>query len=128
MQFGGRIWAYDDPANRDQPSASIAPSMPGDLYEAGGVLYVGIGALMWGILLGLFDGWKAHLPVFSAAGVTSLMATQAGMSVERDFEHAVATFIQTLLVFTITMGVIAMSRRRTNDASVSLGHLPKQFR
>ena len=128
MKFGGRIWAYDDPANRDQPGASIAPSMPGDLYDAYGVLYVAIGALMWGMLLGMFEGWKAHLPDFSAAALTCLVATQAAMSVERDFDGFIATFIQTVFVFTIVMSVIVMSRRRTTDVSFSSGHLPKQIR
>jgi hypothetical protein len=127
-KFGGRIWAYDDPANRDQPSASIAPSMPGDLYEANGILYVAIGGLMWGILLGLFDGWKAHLPDFAAAALTCLVATQAAMSIERDFDGTIATFIQTVFVFTIVMSIIAMSRRRTTDVSVPQGHLPSYFR
>ena len=82
---------------------------------------------MWGVVLGLFDGWKAHLPGFSAAAITCLVATQAAMSVERDFDNTVATFIQTVLVFTIVMSVIAMSRRQTTDVPHSLGHLPQQF-
>jgi hypothetical protein len=126
--FGGRIWAYDDPTNRDEPGASIAPSMPGDLYDANGVLYVAIGGLMWGILLGLFEGWKGHLPDFSAAALTCLVATQGGMSIERDFDNSIATFIQTVFVFTIVMSIVAISRRRTTDVSVPLGHLPNHFR
>jgi len=111
LNFGTRIWAYDDPAARANSGASIAPSMPGDLYDAGGVLYIVLGALLWGALLGLVDGWKSHLPPFAAAAVLVLVMTQCAMSVERDFDNSVATFIQTLLVFVIVAWVIALARQ-----------------
>jgi hypothetical protein len=115
MSFGTRIWAFDNPKAREQSGASIAPSMPGDLYDAGGLLYVVVGALMWGGLLGLIDGWKGHLPAFCAAAVTVLVATQCAMSVERDFDNSLSTFIQTLLVFVLTAGVMALARRRNPE-------------
>jgi len=110
INFGSRIWAYDDPVTRAGGGASIAPSMPGDLYDAGGVLYIVLGALIWGALLGLVDGWKSHLPPFAAAAVVVLVMTQCAMSVERDFDNSIATFIQTLLVFVIVAGVVALVR------------------
>jgi hypothetical protein len=115
ISFGTRIWAFDNPTAREQSGASIAPSMPGDLYDAGGVLYVVVGGLMWGALLGLVDGWKGYLPEFSAAAVTVLVATQCAMSVERDFDNSLSTFIQTLLVFVLTAGIIALARRRSPE-------------
>ena len=94
--------------------------MPGDLYDAGGVLYVALGALIWGTLLGFVDGWKRHLPSFCAAAITVLVATQCAMSVERDFDGSVATFIQTLLVFVLVAGVIALVRRDDRNYSIGL--------
>ncbi len=122
LSFGARIWAFDDPAIRGKFGASIAPSMPGDLFDAGGVLYIALGALIWGSLLGLIDGWKGHLPSFLGAAVTVLVATQCAMSVERDFDNSVATFIQTLLVFVLAAGVVALARRR--DTGYSFGLRP----
>ncbi len=120
-KFGTNIWAFDDPKTRDHSGAAIAPSMPGDLYDAGGVLYLALGALIWGAVLGLVDGWKAHLPGFGAAALMALVATHCAMSVERDFDHEVAGLIQMLLVVIVVSGVIALARRRSANISLGLG-------
>jgi hypothetical protein len=117
-KFSVDVWAYDDPATRDHGSAAIAPSMPGDLYDSGGVLDIVLGGLIWGGLLGLLDGWKAHLPVFCTAGLTALVATHCAMSVERDFDHEVAGLIQTLLLLIVVSGLIALARRRSTQSSL----------
>jgi hypothetical protein len=122
MNFGTRIWAYDDPLTRATSGASIAPSMPGDLYDAGGVLYIALGALIFGSLLGLVDGWKAHLPEFCGAAIMVLVATQCAMSVERDFDNSVATFIQTLLVFVLAAALLALAHRRNADFALGFDH------
>ncbi|MGB9203849.1 MAG: hypothetical protein WCB94_07705, partial [Terriglobales bacterium] len=122
MDFGTRIWAYDDPVTRATSGASIAPSMPGDLYDAGGVLYIVLGALIFGGILGLVDGWKAHLPAFCGAAIMVLVATQCAMSVERDFDNSVATFIQTLVVFVLAAALIALAHRRNADFALGFDH------
>jgi hypothetical protein len=111
MNFGSRIWAFDDPAMREGGGASIAPSMPGALYDAGGVLFIVLGALLWGALLGLVDGWKSHLRAFANAVITMLVLTQCAMSVERDFDNSVANFIQTLLVFVLVAWAVGLTRQ-----------------
>ncbi len=111
FDFGTQIWAYDNPISRQTGGASIAPSMPGDLYHAGGLRYIVLGALIWGTLLGLVDGWKAYLPAFAGAAVTVLVMTQCAMSVERDFDNSVATFMQTVLVFVVVAWVASLVRR-----------------
>jgi len=117
INFGSRIWAFDDPVMREGGGASIAPSMPGALYDAGGLLYIVLGALLWGALLGLVDGWKSHLPVFVSAVITMLVLTQCAMSVERDFDNSVATFIQTLLVFVVVMWAVSLTRQQEHHYS-----------
>ncbi|MFZ1129948.1 MAG: hypothetical protein WBV31_17530 [Terriglobales bacterium] len=114
-KFGVEIWAYDDPSARDHGGAAIAPSMPGDLYESGGAVDVALGALLWGGLIGLVDGWKKYLPGYCAAAITALVATHCAMSVERDFDHSVAAFIQTFLVVIVVGGVVALARRRKDE-------------
>jgi len=115
--FGERIWAFDDPVARERRVGNIAPSMPGDLFEAGGVLFVALGGMIWGIVLGLADGWKRHLPQFSAAAITPLIMTHCAMSIERDFDLTLATFIQVLLVTVLVAGVIALVGRRIRFSS-----------
>jgi len=68
--------------------------------------------LIWGSVLGLVDGWKAHLPVYCAAATTALVATHCAMSVERDFDHSVAALLQIFLLFIVTAALIAMASRR----------------
>jgi hypothetical protein len=115
QRFGSDIWAYDAPLVRDHSGAAIAPSMPGDLYDSGGLLDVALGALIWGGILGLVDGWKSHLPVFTAAALTALVATHCAMSIERDFDHEVAGLIQIFLLLIVVAGVVALARRRATD-------------
>jgi len=117
-KFGTEIWAFDDPMARDHGGAAIAPSMPGDLYESGGVLDIALGALLWGALVGLVDGWKGYLPVYCAAAITALVATSCAMSVERDFDHSVAAFIQTFLVLIVVGWLIALGRRRSAESAL----------
>jgi hypothetical protein len=123
-RFGKEIWAYDNAESRDHQGAAIAPSMPGDLYEAGGPLYIALGALIWGGVVGLIDGWKKHLPVHCAAAITALLATQCAMSVERDFDHSVATFIQIFLLLVVIAGMIALGRRRSAGFEVAFDSAP----
>ena len=49
-----------------------------------------------------------------------LVATQCAMSVERDFDNSIATFIQTLLVFVLVGGLLALARRGSADFSHGL--------
>jgi hypothetical protein len=49
-----------------------------------------------------------------------LVATQCAMSVERDFDNSIATFIQTLLVFVLVSGLLAVARRGGSDYSLGL--------
>lgn len=121
QRFGSQIWGYDDPTARDHGGAAIAPSMPGDLYDSGGPLDVALGALLWGALIGLVDGWKRHLPTYGAAAITALVATHCAMSIERDFDHEVAAFIQVLLVLIFVSGLVALARRRNPQAVVDSG-------
>ena len=119
IDFGSRIWAFDDPAARENSGASIAPSMPGDLYDAGGVLYIALGgAHLWDAPGpgGWMEGPSARR--FPAAAITVLVATQCAMSVERDFDNSIATLIQTLLVFVLVAGVVALARRGSTDYSL----------
>jgi hypothetical protein len=118
-RFGAEIWAYEDPNARDHGGASIAPSMPGDLYDSGGVLDIALGALIWGALMGLLDGWKGHLPAYSAAAITALVSTGCAMSIERDFDHSVAGLLQIFILLIVVSALIALARRRDSDFAVN---------
>ncbi len=95
--------------------------MPGDLYDAGGPIYIALGALIWGALLGVVDGWKGHLPAWSAAAVTALVATHCAMSIERDFDHEVAGMIQIFLVLVVVCGGMMLGRGRRVEWGAAVG-------
>jgi len=111
-RFRKEIWSYDDAIGRDRGGAAIAPSMPGDLYDSGGALDIALGALIWGALVGLVDGWKGHLPGHCASAITALGATHCAMSVERDFDHSVAGLIQEFLILIVVAWLIVLAQRR----------------
>ncbi|MGB0109505.1 MAG: hypothetical protein WBP52_13485 [Terriglobales bacterium] len=125
-RFGTETWAFEDPMARDHGAAPIAPSMPGDLYDSGGVLNIALGALIWGALVGLVDGWKGHLPGYCSAALTALVATHCAMSVERDFNHSVAAFIQIFLLLIVVASFVALARRRSADFAVSFDPTPER--
>lgn len=109
-KFNRTVWSYHGGVESE---AAIAPSMPGDLYEAGGFFYVLLGGIIWGGILGFCEGWKRHLPPSMAAAVTVLFAIQCGASIERDYAHTVATVIQTVVVMVVFMSAfLRRSSRR----------------
>ncbi len=61
QKFEANIWAYDNPQARDHSGAAIAPSMPGDLYDAGGVPLPGAGSADLGRGIGI-GGWVEVAP------------------------------------------------------------------
>jgi hypothetical protein len=111
-EFASTIWAFDSGL---ESGAAIAPSMAGDLYHSGGRLAVVLGALTWGLLLGLVDRWKDALPAGGRVAVLMLLATQVVPSVERDFAHCVANLLQTLVVVGVAGGALSQLWR---DATV----------
>jgi hypothetical protein len=110
LDFGQSIWNYEDAYN--QSTARIAPSMPGDLYEADGIAMVGLGAILWGLFLGLLEGWKARLSPKAASALTALFALHCFASVERDYAHVVSTTLQYLIVMFLVAKLVGVSTER----------------
>jgi hypothetical protein len=108
-EFARTIWAFDSGVDS---GAAIAPSMAGDLYHAGGTATVALGALVWGLVLGLLDRWKDALPPGGRVAVLVLFATQVVPSVERDFVHCLASLLQTLVVLALAGVVLSQVWRR----------------
>jgi hypothetical protein len=108
-EFASTIWAFDSGV---ESGAAIAPSMPGDLFHSGGTATVALGALVWGLVLGLLDRWKDALPPGGRVAVLVLLATQVAPSVERDFVHCLAALLQTLVVLALAGVILSQVWRR----------------
>lgn len=101
LRFQTTIWNYYNDPTDEEATASIAPSMPGSLFESGGLVIVGAGGLLWGLLLTWIDRAKASMVASLALGLHLICALPALGGVERDFAFAFATMTQTLLVFSL---------------------------
>jgi hypothetical protein len=103
FQFSRTIWAF---GNSDTAEAAISPSMPGDLYEAGGIPYIGLGGGILGFCIGLFENTRKRLPVLLRCCLIAYFAPQFIGAVERDFAHVISTLIQTALVANLILLIL----------------------
>jgi hypothetical protein len=99
LRFQTQFWSYYDNPTREEATASIAPSMPGSLYEAGGWPIVLGGAFLWAALLTLVDRAMAKVPSAAAVALYVLCAVPALAGIERDFVLAFSSLTQMLIVF-----------------------------
>jgi len=105
--FSVTIWAYDGTgAARPRASAMIAPSMAGDLWEAGGWGALALGALLWGLLVGLLESWRRSLRPGAGTVLLVLMGLRVAGGMERDFVHACSTVVQVLIVFLLVLALL----------------------
>lgn len=124
-RFARTIWGYHSGVESE---AAIAPSMAGDLYRAGGSLYVVLGGLVWGIALGVCDAWRRGLAPAGQAAVVVLLTTLVVASVERDFAHSLASLIQLLLVLGVARLLLPRpSPRRVRAATAVAANPGKGF-
>jgi hypothetical protein len=119
MRFQTMFWSYyNDPTlEQADATAAIAPSMPGSLYEAGGLRDVAVGGFLWATLLAVLTRAMAQPRTLGAVGLYVLCAVQALAGIERDYAMAVSTLLQTLLVFFALCGLGLLVERR---GSISL--------
>ena len=109
--FSTSIWAYDERGRTGRTeSAMIAPSMPGDLWAAGGVKAVIIGALAWGALIGFLECRRRSLRPGPAAALVAYLGIRVAGGIERDFVHAAATIIQVLVVLVLVLAILPLRR------------------
>ncbi len=118
--FSRTIWAYDERGTTARTgSAMIAPSMPGDLWSAGGPKTIILGALIWGGLVGLLECWRRSLRSGPAIALIVLLGIRVAGGLERDFVHAASTIMQLVVVLLLVLAVLPLkgTRRRAIPAS-----------
>jgi hypothetical protein len=108
LQFQTLIWSFDDDPTREEGTASIAPSMPGSLYAAGGLTEVIGGALLWGLLVSSLEHLKTQLYSPVSAGLHVLFAVQALAGIERDYSAAFSNMAQTFVMLVSVCVVLGL--------------------
>jgi hypothetical protein len=112
------IWSFDDDPTREVGTASIAPSMPGSLYAAGGFAEMIGGALLWGLLLSFIEHLKKEMFSPVSAGLHVLFSVQALAGIERDYSAAFANMVQTfgmLLCVCFVLGLFELSPHQSRS-------------
>jgi hypothetical protein len=114
MRFQTTFWSYyNNPLlDPEDATAAIAPSVPGSLYESGGLLDVALGGLMWGVLLAVLTQVMVRHGTPSAIGLYVLCAVQAAAGIERDYAMAVSALLQTVLLFFVLCALAQLAERR----------------
>ena len=118
LQFQTMIWSFDDDPMRELGTASIAPSMPGSLYAAGGFAEMIGGALLWGLLLSFIEHLKKEMFSPVSAGLHVLFSVQALAGIERDYSAAFANMVQTfgmLLCVCFVLGLFELSPHQSRS-------------
>ena len=80
--------------------------MPGTLYSAGGPAFVGLGAALWGALVGLCESWKRSLSTSAKAAITAMWSLAFAASIERGFTHDISTLLQQLIVVSCALAMV----------------------
>jgi hypothetical protein len=111
VKFGQTLWS--DISDPYRGGASIAPSMPGNLYSAGGPAFVALGAALWGALVGLCESWKRSLSASAQAAITAMWSLGFAASVERGFTHNISTLLQQLIAVSCALAVVCWIDERT---------------
>jgi hypothetical protein len=115
--FAATIWSYGDVPN----GAMIAPSIVGDLYSINGSILVISGGLVWGLLLGMLEGWKDKVRRPYGILILTFLGLSFAMGVELDFAHATATILQKIVVVVSVFLLLLPSKTRIRPAFGSDG-------
>lgn len=99
-EFAESIWSY---TGETRISARIAPSMFGDLYRSNGIWMVLFGAMLWGIIVGLFENYRYYLKENAFLILISLFGLRFFGAIERDFVFAAANIIQFFILIIIVL-------------------------
>jgi uncharacterized membrane protein YccC len=75
-----------------------------------------IGALAWGVLIGLLEWWRRALGR-AAVALVVLFALRVGGGIERDFVLAAATIIQITIALLVVLAALPLSRTRGEAAA-----------
>jgi len=96
--FSASIWAMDEKRLEKRPEANISPSMCADLYMVQGIYMIVLGALIYGLIVGLLESWRRAAGPLSSCTILVAFGIPVAMGIEQEFSYVIAGIFQYLIV------------------------------
>jgi hypothetical protein len=110
-KFSTTIWAMGERGLVRRPEANISPSMCADLYQINGITVVIVGAMFYGLLVGLLESWQRRGSPLSSCVLLAVFGMPVVLGIEQEFNFATATLIQTVIGFFFLLFFLPLTSR-----------------
>ncbi len=113
--FSSEVWSYDEQEKISERGwAMIAPSMIGDLWISNGLTSILLGALIFGLLVGILENCRKVLKLGPSLAFMTLFFFLIMGAIERDFTNGVGVIIQITIILILVSIVLPSSKYEDN--------------
>lgn len=105
-KFSTTIWAMDSKGLQKRTEANVSPTMCGDLYAVHGIYMIILGALIYGLIVGLLQSWKNSAGPLSGCILLIAFGIPVTLGIEQEFGFAVCTIGQLMIIFWMLLWIL----------------------
>jgi len=110
-EFSTTIWAMGERRLLRRSEANISPSMCADLYHINGIPLVLMGAVIYGLLVGLLENWQQRGSPLASCIFLAVFGVPVALGIEQEFNFATATLIQMLIAFFLLLAFFPLAEK-----------------